>query len=263
MHRGEGPGVYRILIVEDDAAVAAALRDMIQGHPRAAEFHPIETVDAARARDRLAGTGAATDAPAAGGPDRPDVAFVDIELDSLNGIDLVKSAFPDGSPTQVVYTTGHIEYCTAVYQTDHVSFLVKPIDQAELNAAIDRALAACDDQRADTLAVSVAGTTRLIPAHAIEFIESRKRKAHIHLVPNETPGTPPEVVVTYAKLSDLEERLPRTFLRSHKSFLVNMSHITELERGDLTVRSGARIPISQSRRHVVADRMASHLSLGD
>ena len=43
-------------------------------------------------------------------------------------------------PTQVVYVTGHAEYCTKVYDTDHVSFLLKPVGRTELRAALKKAI---------------------------------------------------------------------------------------------------------------------------
>ena len=69
----------------------------------------------------------------------PDVVLMDIELgQNLCGIDVVKRLFPADSGVQVIYITGYMEYCTRVYETEHVSFLVKPVRAEELKAALDR-----------------------------------------------------------------------------------------------------------------------------
>ena len=71
----------------------------------------------------------------------PSVVLMDIELGAgVCGIDVVKRLFPAGSGVQVIYITGYIEYCTKVYETEHISFLVKPVLEQELKAALDRAL---------------------------------------------------------------------------------------------------------------------------
>ena len=57
----------------------------------------------------------------------PDVVFMDIELgNGENGIDAIKRLIPRTFKTQVIYITGYLKYCTQVYSTPHISFLVKP-----------------------------------------------------------------------------------------------------------------------------------------
>ena len=49
----------------------------------------------------------------------------------------MRDLFPTGSKTQVIYATGYIEYCTPVYETQHVYFLVKPVRQSTLDDALN------------------------------------------------------------------------------------------------------------------------------
>lgn len=233
--------MYQVLIIEDDECAAAHLGRLVSNHPEAAHFD-VSCVDSASLECRLA-MGAA-----------PHIAFVDINLGDgvQSGIQLVERCFPDGSPTQVIYVTGYIEYCTEVYQTDHVSFLLKPLEQEPLDRALDKALRNLDRARRESLAVRAGGATRMVPAQAIEFIESHKRKLAIHTDEGE--------LQTYATLSDAEDRLPIYFLRCHKSYLVNMNHITELRADEITMRSGAVIPVSRTWRAKVKERFARFLA---
>lgn len=73
--------------------------------------------------------------------DRIDIFITDIDLGEGNpsGIELVRRYFPAGSPTKVIYISGHVEFCTSVYQTEHTYFLLKPINQSDFDAALDKA----------------------------------------------------------------------------------------------------------------------------
>lgn len=68
-----------------------------------------------------------------------DILITDINLgtDAADGISTVRDLFPAGSKTQVIYATGYIEYCTPVYETQHVYFLVKPVRQSALDDALN------------------------------------------------------------------------------------------------------------------------------
>ena len=121
--------MYQVVIVEDDAAQAEIIRSMIECSPRGGELAIEHVVDAESLTARLA------EEPAI------DVLVMDIELGSedANGIDLVKRYFPAGCGTQVIYVTGFVEYCTSVYRTEHLYFLVKPFAQDDLDDALSRA----------------------------------------------------------------------------------------------------------------------------
>ena len=117
--------MYQVVIVEDDAAQAEIIRSMIECSPRGGELAIEHVVDAESLTARLA------EEPAI------DVLVMDIELGSedANGIDLVKRYFPAGCGTQVIYVTGFVEYCTSVYRTEHLYFLVKPFAQDDLSGS--------------------------------------------------------------------------------------------------------------------------------
>lgn len=64
---------------------------------------------------------------------------MDICLGEESGIELVKRLAPETAGVQVIYVTGYVEYCTKVYETEHISFLLKPVDRVELLQAVTRA----------------------------------------------------------------------------------------------------------------------------
>lgn len=57
----------------------------------------------------------------------PDIALLDIQLNEENGISLARELFPAHCGTAVIFITGYMEYCTDVYEAEHIYFLLKPL----------------------------------------------------------------------------------------------------------------------------------------
>ena len=117
----------------------------------------------------------------------------------------------------MIYVTGFIEYCTSVYRTEHVYFLAKPVAQDDLDDALDRAFERLAARASKPLSIRFGGKVVLVAPERISYIESDRRKVHIHV------GA--EDIETYASLSDIAAELPASFIQCHKSFLVNMDCI--------------------------------------
>ena len=118
---------YTVCIVEDNAECAAALIDRVAASPFS-EGLVIHEMASRAELESFVSEGRAI-----------DILITDINLgtDAADGISMVRDLFPVGSKTQVIYATGYIEYCTPVYETQHVYFLVKPIRQSALDDALN------------------------------------------------------------------------------------------------------------------------------
>ena len=174
-----------------------------------------------------------------------DVVLMDIEFgeDVPNGIELVRQLFPTGCGTQVIYVTGHIEYCTRVYSTDHVWFLVKPFSQSDLDQSLKQAVSNLRASTTRPISVTVRGTTTLVQPRQISYVESKRRKLFIH--------AGDQVLETYGVLEQLAQELPGSFVQCHKSFLVNLSFVESYSADGLVLRGGEIVPVSQKRRPAV------------
>ena len=256
---------YTVCIVEDNAECAAALIDRVAASPFS-EGLVIHEMASRAELESFVSEGRAI-----------DILITDINLgtDAADGISMVRDLFPTGSKTQVIYATGYIKYCTPVYETQHVYFLVKPIRQSALDDALKKALEnlagqnARDEQaeqvgqsaRADVplklspcaLAFNVRGRTIVVDADRIEYLESERRKLRLH-----TDGGVMEV---YCSLADAQAMLPEGFVRCHKSFVVNLADVVEIGKDDILVKSGERVPMSQKRRHEVKEALLDYLKV--
>lgn len=156
--------MYSVTIIDDDRAQRELLAAMIMRSPAAAR---LEFMDASAAAG-------------ASGPLSADIALVDIDLgeDLPSGIDLVRDTA--GNKTQVIYVTGYVDYVSDVYETAHVGFLIKPVDQQRLNDALARAIARLDQDGAGDFVVHTGSSTLRVAPNRVVYIESNRRKLQIH-----------------------------------------------------------------------------------
>lgn len=226
-HEQEREIMYRIAIVDDDAGQCAGLHDMLR------ELIPAELdcgIDMYASLGELDGQ-------------QVDIVFADICLaDGENAIEEVMQLFSDRPAVQVIYVTGHVEYCSAVYDTRHIGFLVKPVRRQELADAFHRALNRLCDLREQPFAVRFNNTSYVVRPAQVMYVESKLRVAVFHC---ENNGT----VRTYMKLSDVAERLPSRFHRCHSSYLVNFDFVNAITKNDFVLTDGTHVPISHLRPH--------------
>ena len=217
--------MYRIAIVDDDAEQCAGLHDTLM------ELIPSELecrIDMYASLSELDGQ-------------QVDIVFADICLgDGENGIEEVMQMFADRPCVQVIYVTGHVEYCSAVYDTRHIGFLVKPVRRQELADAFYRALGRLRDLREQPFAVRFNNTSYVVRPAQVMYVESTLRVAVFH-------GENNSAVRTYMKLSDVAERLPSRFHRCHSSYLVNFDFVDAITKSDFVLTDGTHVPISHRR----------------
>lgn len=186
-----------------------------------------------------------------------DVLIIDTALGSDGqplGIEFVRRRFPVGCGTQVIYISSHAEHATRAYRTQHVYLIMEPVRPEVLGDALDRAMQNLRVAANRPIGVRTDGKIRVIFPHKISYIESDRRKLHIH--------TGDEVLTTYATLDLLEHDLPGSFVRSHKSFLVNMRFVESMDSAHICLFSGEMVPVSQKRRKATHDAFMAYMDNG-
>ena len=233
--------MYNILICDDDArhnesmraAVAELLgRDSVHVFPCTTAEEPL----------RLVAQGV-----------QPHALLMDIELRERSGIDTVKRLHRTHPGVPVIYVTGHIGYCTRVYETDHVGFLVKPVQQADLASALHRALNRAERTQTEGIVVRNHQQAQFLPFAKLRYLESSGRKVLF--------AFEEERLESYLRLKDVVSQLDSRFYQCHKSFVVNLDWVSKIDHSEFLLHSGERVPISARHRQEARDRFFH--SLGD
>lgn len=246
----------RILVVDDESLARQRLRALLAKRP------DFEVVDECA-------TG--SEAVIAIRNLKPDIVLLDVQMPELDGFDVISEIGAQNMPT-VVFATAFDDYAIDAFEVGAVDYLLKPVDEDRFNRTLDRAvkrfLESADGTAASQItallrkisafsptggrfAVKVHGKVLFLDPAEIYWIQARDDLARVHLVDSAYDVREP--------LSHLESRLPGTsFLRVHRSVIVNTSHIRAAEpfdQGDqmLILRNGKRITTGRSYRKVVQD----------
>ncbi|MGA5036558.1 LytR/AlgR family response regulator transcription factor [Streptomyces capoamus] len=268
----------RVLAVDDEEPALAELLYLLGEDPRVSTVVPALT--AGEALRRLSGT--RTDDPhGPGGPGGPglngpggfDVAFLDIDMPGLSGLELARRLGALPAPPLVVFVTAYEDFAVRAFDLKAVDYLLKPLRKERFAEAVRRVaelVRAGQGPRpaapgpvapapGDQVPVELGGVTRFVPLADITYVEAHGDYARLHT------GRGSHLV--RVPLSTLEEQWrSRGFVRIHRSRLVALGRIEELrvDGGNLTVRIGDRV-LAVSRRNarelrdLLAGRAASRL----
>lgn len=176
-----------------------------------------------------------------------DLMFVDINMPDLNGMDLVKSL---DNPPKVIFTTAYSEYALEGFKVDALDYLLKPIDYATFLKAANKAKTWFDLQQKqpeqlksddDFLFIKSEYKIVRIKLDDIKYIEGMREYVRIHLA-NDKP------IMTLLSMKSVEKQLPeKSFMRVHRSYIVNLKMITTVERNRI-VFDKTYIPISDQHK---------------
>lgn len=164
--------------------------------------------------------------------------LLDIEMAAPTGFEAARQLVATQEPRPlIIFITKSSAYTTRGYGIAF-RYLVKPVAWDDFVCVMD---AAIDELKANRFSFEYNGNLLSIPLRSIYYIESFAHIAVIHTADKEYR--------IRATLSELRQQLPLSrFVSPHKSYLVSMSYINTVGSDDLTLTSGARIPISRRKR---------------
>ncbi len=180
-----------------------------------------------------------------------DLIFLDIHMPVLTGIDFVKSS---QKPPGIIFTTAYREYAAESYELNVIDYLVKPIAFTRFFKAVNKFFNqhnATQPVSQEPSQVEVQQNYLYVNSNKkhikIEFdqmlyIESIKDYVRIH--------TAEKSIVTKDKISDFEQKVPKHFLRVHRSFIVNTHKITAFTKQDIEI-DDREIPIGRNYKSLV------------
>ena len=192
-----------------------------------------------------------------------DLLFLDIELPGMDGVEFAKSLFERSyaaaTPLSVVFTTAYPQYAVEGFRVDAVDFLLKPLSFTDLQNAVEKVKRRISLNKLETAAnkeqdnhifVKANGLMRKISVPDIVFIKGLSEYVQICFRGEK------KFIVTHESLKHFESLLPSDkFLRIHKSFLVNMTHLECADSEFLTV-GGFELPVGQKFRPAVKQYLA-------
>lgn len=171
-------------------------------------------------------------------PGRYHIIFLDIFMNRLSGLETARRIRQQDMECCLIFATTSRDHGVDSYEFRASDYLLKPINQSDVDSALDWCVAALAERLRGIELCSERERVR-VPLHEILYIEIH---AHMALAYTERRCIP-----TRRSLDELEKEIASPdFLRCHRSFLVNMQHIVRLEDLEICLTNGSRVPIAQA-----------------
>lgn len=186
-----------------------------------------------------------------------DVVFLDIHMPQLNGMEFARIV---PRTCRIIFTTAYDRYAIEGFKVNALDYLMKPISYEEFVGAANKALQWVElRRRADELdnnkryiIVKSEYKQVQIPIDKIQFIEGLKDYVKIYVEGEKN------AILTLTSMKTIERYLPAAeFLRVHRSFIVNTSKISIIERNRI-VFGNHYIPVSESYKQAFNDYVAGY-----
>ena len=172
--------------------------------------------------------------------DRVDAIFCDINMPDLNGMDFVKSLT---APPLVVFTTAYSEYASEGFKVNAVDYLLKPFGMQEFMRAANRLQerlsipASAPAETDDTLFLKTDYRIVKVNIPDIRYVEAMSEYLKVWIEGEAKP------IITLLSMKKMEERLPDNFMRVHRSYIINLDKIQEVNKNRVIMDADTYLPI--------------------
>ncbi len=179
--------------------------------------------------------------------EQPDLLFLDIQMPTMNGIEL--ASLIDTYRTKVVFTTAFSQYALEGFRVDAIDYLLKPISYDNFSRCVDKVERLLDKTAGGVASndyMVIKSDYRLVKVQYSEVLYLESLRDYVLVVLAD--GTQ---LKTLSTLKGIESTLPNElFRRVHRSFIVNLSNVRVVERNTI-IFGRTTIPISESYRSEV------------
>ena len=188
-----------------------------------------------------------------------DAVFCDINMPDLNGMDFVKSL---AAPPLIVFTTAYSEYAVEGFKVNAVDYLLKPFGLDDFRRAANRLkerletspvavpvaeMPQSNGEEDDTIFIKTDYKVVKIAISDIRYIEGMSEYLKIHLEGQ------PKPLVTLLSMKKMEEYLPPSFMRIHRSYIVNLKRIQEVNKNRVIMDADTYLPIGDNYKEAFND----------
>lgn len=185
---------------------------------------------------------------------QPDLIFLDVQMPKITGFEMLELI---DSPPAVIFTTAFDQYAVKAFDAMAIDYLLKPFSQERFSKAIEKFLSKVNEpqieereglnqlaEKSNRLVVRVKNEIKIILVHEVTYFEAEDDYISIH--------TSAGKYLKKMTMKSLEDAMdPGKFARVHRSFLVNLNQITQIEPFErdsylLKMRDGTQVPVSKT-----------------
>ena len=188
---------------------------------------------------------------------KPDLVFLDIELDDDNGLNLARQLESHEQTPAIVFATAYDEYALQAFDVNAVDYILKPFDEERIQKTLGKIKKMQDFRNKPVpiqssmkhnnngkIAVLADERIILLTLEDILYFASSEGKCKIVTI-DQAYKVADALVVLEKKLNSAK------FFRVHRSFIVNLDHVVEIEPWfnstyNLLMKDGSKVPVSRT-----------------
>lgn len=175
-----------------------------------------------------------------------DLVLLDVLMPHLTGMEAAKEIRQFNQDVKIIFMTSSPEFAVDSYSVNAYYYALKPIWKEQLFVLLDKVIAENEIHLGDSLLIkSKTGLTRIYTSR-LEFAEVVGRTIFYHL----KDGTVIEASGTISELENMLMDNP-SYIRSHRSYIVNMEHINTLRQREILMESGSLVPMARSNYNTI------------
>jgi two-component system LytT family response regulator len=252
----------QVLVADDEAPARQRLLDLLHKDPQVGRI--AEAADGVEAVEAIESQ-------------HFDLLLLDVQMPELDGIGVIDAIGPEAMPL-TIFVTAYDQHAIRAFEANALDYLLKPFSDERFEAAMARVKTRLDERslrefgqrmmrlasaapagerRWDRLVIKSAGTTRFLRVADIDWIEAAGVYVNLHVAGKE--------LLYRTALNELAERLdPKRFIRVHRSAIVNIESILQLEplshgEFDVVLKNGSRTRVSRTYRTLLEQRLGQPL----
>jgi len=233
----------KVIIIDDEKLARDLVRNFLQS------FENIEIID--ECENGFEGIKSINE-------HNPDLIFLDIQMPKLNGFEMLELL---ENNYNIIFTTAYDQYALKAFEVNAVDYLLKPFSRERFAEAVKKVIEKISnsknndkqilrhsdfiqsDEKLNRIVVKKGSKIIVLPIDLIKYLEAQDD--YVNIISSE--GS----FLKQNRMKYYEEHLPNSFIRIHRSFIVNLSEIKEiglLEKDNhiVVLKSGGKLPVSKS-----------------
>lgn len=188
---------------------------------------------------------------------KADIIYLDIIMDKLSGLDTAKKLREIGCRSEIIFLTEIEDYVYDAYDISPVYYLLKTkTSEEKFEEVFLRAVKLSDRKEKEMFVFEYGVNIQAIPIQDISYFEIWKRIVTVHYDKD-------KVFDFYSTMEKLEMQLNGRFIRTHRSYIVNLSYISKFHKNGVFLKTGESIPVGITYVNYVKEAFLKYMSLSN
>ena len=186
-------------------------------------------------------------------PNEADIIYLDILMEPLNGIEAAKKLRNLGCRAEIIFLTSSEQYVFDSFEVSPMYYLLKEdTTVSKFEEIFLRAIGLLNKKQKEVFVCESGSVVKQIPLDSISYFEIKNRVVTVHFEGGEFDF--------YSSMERLENELKdRSFTRTHRSFMINLKYVDRIEKDEITLVTGERIPLGTTYAKAIKLAFSKHL----